>query len=91
MNSAVMRIKTKKMMETASEKSSRSGGSGRIRTTRMVRTPTASAMSPRLKKAPMSPSPGSLMPLTAFAGAAVMSLMLDFSLVTWRIIFSENR
>jgi hypothetical protein len=77
MNSAVMRINTEKMMEIASEKSSSSGGSGRIRTTRMVRTPIASAMSPRLKKAPISPRPGSLMPLTAWAGAAVMSLMFD--------------
>jgi hypothetical protein len=50
MNSAVMRINTEKMMEIASEKSSSSGGSGRISTTRMVRTPIASAISPRLKK-----------------------------------------
>ena len=76
MNNAVIRIRTEKMIEIASEKSSSSGGSGRISTTRMVSTPMASARSPRLKNAPMSPRPGSLMPLTAFAGAAVMSLML---------------
>ena len=76
MNNAVIRMSTEKMIEIASEKSNSSGGSGRISTTRMVSTPTASAMSPRLKKAPMSPRPGSLIPLTALAGAAVMSLML---------------
>ena len=38
MNSAVIRISTERMIETASAKSSSSGGSGRIRTTRMVIT-----------------------------------------------------
>jgi hypothetical protein len=41
----------------------------------MVSTPIASARSPRLKKAPMSPRPGSLMPLTPVVGAAVISLI----------------
>src|ERR1700730_15146465 len=39
MNSDVIRISTEKMIEMASAKSSSSGGSGRISTTRMVRTP----------------------------------------------------
>ncbi len=78
MNNAVIRISTEKMIEIASAKSSSSGGSGRISTTRMVSTPTASAISPRLKKAPISPMPGSLMPPMLVAGAAVMSLMPDF-------------
>ena len=75
MNSAVIRISTEMMIEMASARSSRIGGSGRISTTRMVSTPTASAMSPRFMNAPISPRPGSLMALVADAGAAVMSLM----------------
>ena len=75
MNSAVIRISTEIMIEMASARSSRTGGSGRIRTTRMVSTPTASAISPRFMKAPISPRPGSLMALVAVAGAAVMSVM----------------
>ena len=62
MNSAVIRISTESVIEIASARSSRIGGSGRIRTTRMVRTPTASAMSPRLSSVPSSPSEGNLKP-----------------------------
>ena len=47
MNSAVIRIRTDRMIEQASEKSSSKGGSGRMRTTRIVITPLASTMSPR--------------------------------------------
>src|SRR5512141_1460606 len=75
MNNAVIRISTDRMIDSARLTSSSTGGSGRISTTRMVSTPTASARSPRLKKAPISPRPGSLMPLVAEAGAAVMSLI----------------
>ena len=75
MNSAVIRISTEMMIEIASARSSSNGGRGRISTTRMVSTPIASARSPRLKKAPMSPRPGSLMPLTPVVGAAVISLI----------------
>ena len=39
MNSAVIRISTDRMIEMASDRSSSSGGSGRISTTRMVSTP----------------------------------------------------
>ena len=63
MNSAVIRISTERMIEIASARSSRIGGSGRISTTRMVSTPMASAMSPRFNSAPISPRLGSLMPL----------------------------
>src|SRR6187431_2633073 len=80
MNNAVIRISTEKMIEIASEKSSSNGGSGRMSTTRMVSTPTASARSPRLKKAPTSPRPGSLMPpIVLVVVAAVISLMLNVS------------
>jgi len=41
MNSVVMRIRTDKMIDTARNRSSRIGGSGRMRTTRMVITPIA--------------------------------------------------
>jgi hypothetical protein len=43
----------------------------------MVSTPMASAMSPRLTKAPISPRPGSRMALVAVVGsvAAVVSLL----------------
>ena len=59
MNSAVIRISTDRMIEIASARSSRIGGSGRISTTRIAITPIASAMSPRRSSAPRSPSPGS--------------------------------
>src|SRR3954452_9754481 len=52
MNTDVVRIRTDKMMEMLTEKSSRTGGRGRIRTTRMAITPTASAISPRLARSP---------------------------------------
>ena len=65
MNSAVIRISTDRMIEIASARSSRIGGSGRIRTTRIVSTPIASAMSPRLSMAPIAPSPGSVVALAA--------------------------
>ncbi len=75
MNSAVIRISTERMIEMARLMSSSAGGSGRISTTRMVSTPMASPRSPRLRKAPTSPSVGSLMALVAVAGAALMSLI----------------
>ncbi len=54
MNSAVIRISTEKVIEMASAKSRSSDGSGRMRTTRMAITPTASPMSLRLSSAPRS-------------------------------------
>ena len=60
MNSDVIRISTEKMIEMASAKSSSSGGSGRISTTRMVSTPTASATSPRRSSAMTSAGRGNL-------------------------------
>ncbi len=62
MKSDVIRISTEKMIEMASEKSSSSGGSGRISTTRMVSTPMARPMSPRRKSAAISERRGSLKP-----------------------------
>ena len=50
MNSAVIRISTDRMIEIARNMSSTTAGSGRISTTRMVITPIASAMSPRLNR-----------------------------------------
>ena len=63
MNSAVIRIRMDSVIEIARNRSSTSAGRGRISTTRMVRMPRASAMSPRLMKLPMSLSFGK------FAGA----------------------
>ena len=54
MNSAVIRIRTERVIETARKRSSTSGGSGRISTTRMAMTPMASIRSPRLAKAAIS-------------------------------------
>src|SRR5215470_14070994 len=51
-----MRMRTDRMIETARNRSSRIDGSGRMRTTRMVITPTAKAMSPRLSRSPRSES-----------------------------------
>ena len=54
MNSDVIRIRIDSVIEIARNRSSTSAGSGRISTTRMVRTPSASAISPRLIRLPMS-------------------------------------
>ena len=54
MNSAVIRIRIDRMIEIARNRSSTIDGSGRISTTRMVRTPNASARSPRFRMLPMS-------------------------------------
>ena len=54
MNRDVIRISTEKVIEMASAKSSRSDGSGRMRTTRMAMTPTASPRSLRLSSDPRS-------------------------------------
>jgi hypothetical protein len=54
MNSDVIRIRIDSVIEIARNRSSTSAGSGRIRTTRMVRMPSASAMSPRLRILPIS-------------------------------------
>ena len=56
MNSDVIRISTEKVMEIASEKSSKTGGSGRIRMTRIVIMPTASEISLRRSMVPRSAS-----------------------------------
>ena len=58
MNSAVIRISTDRMIEIARNMSSTTAGSGRISTTRMVITPIASAMSPRLERSLSDPMPG---------------------------------
>ncbi len=47
MNSAIIRISTERVIESASEISSSQAGIGRIRTVRMAMTPRASAISPR--------------------------------------------
>src|SRR4051812_49455028 len=80
MNSEVIRIRIDSVIEIASARSSRIGGRGRIRTTRMMRTPIASAMSPRFSMMPMALSDGSWKPpvgaASAGAGpAAVTSLI----------------
>ena len=54
MNSAVIRIRIDSVIEIARKRSSTIEGRGRISTTRMVRTPSASAMSPRFKMVPIS-------------------------------------
>ena len=56
MNSDVIRISTEKVIEIASEKSSSTGGSGRIRMTRIAIMPTASAISLRRSMVPKSAS-----------------------------------
>ena len=58
MNSAVIRIRIDSVIEIASRRSSTIAGSGMISTTRMMRTPNASARSPRFRMLPMSPKLG---------------------------------
>ena len=62
MNSAVIRIKIDIVIEIARNRSSTTEGSGMISTTRMTRTPSASAMSPRLIRLPISLSFGKELP-----------------------------
>ena len=54
MNREVIRIRIETVIEIARNRSSTSEGSGRISTTRMVRTPNASARSPRFRISPIS-------------------------------------
>ena len=54
MNSAVIRIRIDTVIEIARNRSSTIAGSGRISTTRMVRTPKARKRSPRLRISPIS-------------------------------------
>ncbi len=54
MNSEVIRIRIDTVIEIARNRSSTIEGSGRISTTRMVRTPNASARSPRFRMSPIS-------------------------------------
>ena len=58
MNSDVIRIRIDSVIEIARNRSSTIAGKGRISTTRMVRMPNASAISPRLKMLPISPKLG---------------------------------
>ena len=58
MNSDVIRIRIDSVIEIARNRSSTIEGSGRISTTRMVRTPNASARSPRFRMLPISPRLG---------------------------------
>src|ERR1700694_4513329 len=58
MNSEVIRIRIETVIEIARNRSSTIEGSGRISTTRMVRTPNARARSPRLRISPISPRLG---------------------------------
>ena len=60
MNSAVIRTSTETVIDTARNRSSTTGGSGRIRTTRIVSTPVASIRSPRLTIAAISRRAGSV-------------------------------
>ena len=53
-NKEVIRIKTEKVIEMASEKSSNNAGSGRMRMTRIAIMPSASAMSLRRSMVPRS-------------------------------------
>ena len=63
------------MIDTASAMSSRLGGKGRIRMTRMSRTPTARPMSPFRSASPIALRLGILKPLDAGAEAAEMSVI----------------
>ena len=60
MNSDVIRIRIDTVIEIARNRSSTIAGSGRISTTRMVRTPNASARSPRFSISPISLRLGNL-------------------------------
>ena len=77
MNSDTIRIRTDRMIEAARKRSSRNAGSGTIRIVRIVKTPMASAISPRfiISTAPAMPE----LPLAAGAAPspAVTSVMVS--------------
>ena len=75
MNKAVIMISTEMMIEMARNRSRTTGGSGRMRTTRIVITPMASARSPRRNRIPTSPSVGNLKALAVAGAAAVVSVI----------------
>jgi len=75
MNRAVIRINTEMMIEMARKRSRTIGGSGNIRTTRMVITPIASARSPRRSRVPRSLSVGNLKAFVVAGAAAVVSVI----------------
>ena len=62
MNSEVIRIRIDSVIEIARNRSSTTAGSGRISTTKMVRMPSASAISPRFRMPTISPSVGNPFP-----------------------------
>jgi hypothetical protein len=73
MNSAVIRISTERMIEIASAMSRSVAGSGSSSTTRIARTPIASAMSPRRSMLPMSLSFGRAKPCPPPATSLIVS------------------
>ena len=74
MNSDVIRISTENVIEMASEKSSKSGGSGRMRMTRIVIMPSAKAISLRRSMVPKSASRDSAVSPPCAEVASLMSV-----------------
>ncbi len=80
MKSAVISTSTAKVIEIAREKSSRKAGNGKMRTTMIVITPSASARSPRFATSaitlpgviPARPNPASI----PFFGAALLASLI---------------
>ena len=80
MKSAVISTSTEKVIEMASEKSSRKAGKGRMSTTMIAMTPKARARSPRLARSairlrgviPEMPR----LPSIPFAGAALLASLI---------------
>ena len=77
MNNEVISTSTENVIEIASEKSSRSGGSGRMRTIRMAIMPTASPISLRLSMVPRSASRASDSPLSSLCDDVTSVMPLD--------------
>ena len=81
MNSAVIRISTETMIDTARNRSSRSAGIGKMSTTRMVITATARRRSERFAKAPIWPMLGRLRltfgPAAAGAGSDIITSLMS--------------
>jgi len=81
MKSAVIRTSTEKVIEMASEKSSRKAGRGRMSTTMIAMTPSARARSPRLERSVIT-LPGVIpemprLPNNPFGGGALVASLIQ--------------
>src|SRR3546814_19262659 len=98
MKTTVIRMRTDRVIDMASKRSSNQAGSGRMRTTRIAVTPSASAMSPRVsavtmpaKRAPALPCKVALAILDRKSAAEGNSVSVRVDLGGCGIIKKKNK